>query len=395
MKKLASNLFIATLGGIIALVIFQFNSPTKHNSSVANIDATTITKTTANKSNFFSQAHANPIASSSNANNARVSIPMLDFTEVAASTTPAVVHIKTKGEAQPDSWEELFRNYKSEGDQLQPRASGSGVIINSNGYIVTNNHVIEDASEIEVNLHDKRVYTARLIGTDPNTDLAVLKINDNNLAYIPYGNSDRIKVGEWVMAVGNPFSLSSTVTTGIVSAKARNMEILKESFAVESFIQTDAAVNPGNSGGALVNLQGQLIGVNTAIASPTGYFAGYSFAVPVNIVKKVVADIIEFGEVKRGFLGVAIREIDTNLADDIGLSSLEGVYIERVNNNSAASDAGIVQGDIITEIAGTKVSSTPALQEQVSLYRPGDRIAVTIKRNNRPKTITVKLKGAY
>lgn len=319
-----------------------------------------------------------------------IAVPMIDFTAVAEQTTPTVVHIKTSsrnGNSISDMW--------NGGGGQGGASSGSGVIITQDGYIVTNYHVIEGAGEIEVILNNRRNYTARIIGTDPSTDLAVIKINRTGLKHVSFGNSDKLRVGEWVMAVGNPFNLASTVTTGIVSAKARNINILDDNLAIESFIQTDAVVNPGNSGGALVNLSGQLIGVNTAIATPTGYYAGYAFAVPVNLVRKVITDIMEFGEVKRGFLGVSIRGIDGKLATKYDLDDVEGVLVADVNINSAAAAAGIEQGDIILEVEGVKVNSAPELQERISLHRPGAKVSLLIKRDNQNINKEVMLKGSY
>ncbi|MEZ4887104.1 MAG: trypsin-like peptidase domain-containing protein [Chitinophagales bacterium] len=316
--------------------------------------------------------------------------PMVDFTAVAAHTTPCVVHIKTTSNNNNSSLGEMWGGSNGSGG-----SSGSGVIISKDGYIVTNYHVIEGAGAIEVILNNRRNLDAQVIGTDPSTDLAVIRVSDSNLQSIDFGDSDKLQVGEWVMAVGNPFNLASTVTTGIVSAKARNINILEDNLAIESFIQTDAAVNPGNSGGALVNLSGQLIGVNTAIATPTGYYAGYAFAVPVNIVRKVVTDIIEFGEVKRGFLGVSIRGIDGKLAKRYKLDEVEGVYVANVNINSAAANADIKEGDIILEVEGVKVNSAPELQERISLHRPGAHVSLLIKRDNKNILKDVLLKGSY
>ncbi len=322
---------------------------------------------------------------------ALITVPMIDFTSVAEQTTPCVVHIKTTSRNSNNSISDMWNGGGSNGGA----SSGSGVIISQDGYIVTNYHVIEGANEIEVILNNRRNYTARVIGTDPSTDLAVIRINKTGLKHISFGNSDQLRVGEWVIAVGNPFNLASTVTTGIVSAKARNINILDDNLAIESFVQTDAVVNPGNSGGALVNLNGQLIGVNTAIATPTGYYAGYAFAVPVNIVQKVVADILEFGEVKRGFLGVSIRGIDGKLATKYDLDDVEGVLVADVNINSAAAVAGIEQGDIILEVEGVKVNSAPELQERISLHRPGAKVSLLIKRDSKNMNKEVMLKGSY
>ena len=257
---------------------------------------------------------------------------------------------------------------------------------------MTNNHVIANADEMEVTLHDNRTYKATLVGTDPNTDIAVIKIDEKGLPFVRFGNSDIVKVGEWVLAVGNPFDLTSTVTAGIVSAKGRAIGILRERYRIESFIQTDAAVNPGNSGGALVNLGGQLIGINTAIATPTGSYTGYSFAVPVSLVKKVVDDLIEYGVVQRAVLGIAIVDVnDPRL--DVDVDELKGVYIDQVYENSAAEEAGLEKGDIIIKINDSEVNNVAELQDLVARNRPGDKINVTYKRGGNAKTISTKLKN--
>jgi serine protease Do len=344
----------------------------------------------------------------------------LDFTYAAEVSTPTVVHITTYqkvvqrnyGFNQDPFQDEFFRQFFGEGfpspyhaqpapkgndgeTTEQKAGSGSGVILSADGYIVTNNHVVKGADKIEVVLNDKRRYKAELIGVDPTTDLAVLKIEEKNLAYVKYGNSDKLKIGEWVVAVGNPFDLTSTVTAGIVSAKARNINILKdkENMAIESFIQTDAAVNPGNSGGALVNLQGELIGINTAIATPTGTFAGYSFAVPSTLVEKVVEDLIKFGQVQRALLGVNITEITADLKEQKNLDKIEGVYISSVREGSSAAEAGLKEGDVILKINDNGVNSSSELQENVALYRPGDKITVIYKRNGSMKSAEVILKN--
>jgi Do/DeqQ family serine protease len=322
----------------------------------------------------------------------------LDFTEAAAATVPAVVHVKTSSPNTSAQYMDPFSFFWGQPSprQLPPQqSSGSGVIISSDGYIVTNNHVVENASEINVTLDDKRTYTAKLIGTDPSTDLAVLKVEGKDLPYLAYGNSDDVKVGEWVMAVGNPFNLTSTVTAGIVSAKARNINILpNQKFPIESFIQTDAAVNPGNSGGALVNTSGDLVGINAAIASTTGSYSGYSFAIPVNIVRKVVDDLLQFGNVQRGFIGVSIRDIDSEFADQKDLGSLDGVYVSGLTEGGAAAVAGIKEGDIITKINGVHIRTTPELQEMVGRHRPGDELDVTVIRDKNEKTLPVVLRNS-
>ncbi|WP_192823311.1 Do family serine endopeptidase [Rufibacter sp. LB8] len=333
----------------------------------------------------------------------------LNFVTSAELVTPAVVHVTTEYKVQarrmPNDIHPFFRDFFGEegmeGYQRQRQSpaqgSGSGVIIASNGYIVTNNHVIDRADKIKVVLDDKRTYEATLVGTDPNTDIALLKINADNLPALRYGNSDNVRVGEWVLAVGNPFNLNSTVTAGIVSAKGRNVGILQESagqYSVESFIQTDAAVNPGNSGGALVNLNGDLIGINTAIASQTGTFAGYSFAVPSSIVSKVVDDLLKYGEVQRALLGVSMQEVTADLAKEKNLKTLNGVFVYQMPDESAAKAAGIEVGDVITQINGVKVNTGSQLQEQVTRYRPGDKVKVTFLRGGSEKTANVTLRNA-
>ncbi|MCS6824386.1 MAG: Do family serine endopeptidase [Cytophagaceae bacterium] len=337
----------------------------------------------------------------------------INFITAADKVTPAVVHIKTMYEVSAsnksyrDPMEDIFKDFF--GDDFfrggprfriphgggKQEASGSGVILTEDGYIVTNNHVIENADKIEVTLNDKRSYEAKLIGTDPTTDLALLKIEEKGLPFVTYGNSDNVRIGEWVLAVGNPFNLTSTVTAGIVSAKARNINILrdKDNLAIESFIQTDAAVNPGNSGGALVNLRGELIGINTAIATPTGTFAGYSFAVPVTLVKKVMDDLLKYGEVQRALLGIQIQDVTADLAKEKGLSKVGGVYVGAVNEGSAAKEAGIKEGDVIIKINDVPVNNSSELQEQVARYRPGDKVKVTYERKGEIKTTIATLKN--
>lgn len=330
-----------------------------------------------------------------------------DFTLAAERTVHAVVHVKVKVQARggmqgfggmDDFFDQFFFGPFGGGPQQQrempmQEGSGSGVIISDDGYIVTNNHVIEEAKEIEVTLNDKRTFKAKVIGTDPTTDIALIKVESKNLPTISFGNSDALKVGEWVLAVGNPFNLTSTVTAGIVSAKARNIDILKSQMKIESFIQTDAAINPGNSGGALVNTDGQLVGINTAIASQTGSYAGYGFAVPSSIVQKVVTDIKEHGTVQRAVLGISMEDITDQLAKDKNLKTMEGAYVNDVIKNGAAAKAGIEVGDIITAIDDTKITSSAELQEQVGLHRPGDKIKITILRSDKTLTKTAELKN--
>ncbi|GAB3852449.1 trypsin-like peptidase domain-containing protein [Hymenobacter terrigena] len=320
----------------------------------------------------------------------------LNFVAAAAAVTPAVVHVMTEYAApsvdqRQQQMDPFLRQFF--GDQLeqfhgqQPQGggqgSGSGVIIAANGYIVTNNHVIDKASKIEVVLDDKRKFDAELVGADPNTDLAVLKVKADNLPFVKYGNSDDVKVGQWVLAVGNPFNLNSTVTAGIISAKGRNIDILrrKDNMGIESFIQTDAVVNPGNSGGALVNLNGDLIGINSAIASHTGSYEGYSFAIPSSLASKVVDDLLKYKVVQRALLGVQIQEVDAKLASEKKLNTLNGVYVQGLTAGSAAAQAGLKKEDIITQINGVAVNTSSQLQEQVARFRPGDKIKVSYLRN--------------
>ena len=331
----------------------------------------------------------------------------VNFVTAAEMTVPAVVHITTTYVAQnqnqifgQDPFYNLFFGTPAP-QQRQPEApmaTGSGVIVSSDGYIVTNNHVIENAEKIEVTLNDKRSYIATLVGRDPNTDLALLKIKEQGLPSISYANSDDLKVGEWVLAVGNPFNLNSTVTAGIVSAKGRNLDVLASNpqngvYPIESYIQTDAAINPGNSGGALVNTAGQLVGINAAIKSNTGSYAGYSFAIPVNIVKKVSADLLEFGEVQRAFLGISIRDLDAKLAEEKHIKTIKGVYVNTVTGGGAGESAGLRDGDVIVKIANQDVNNVPELQEQVGKFRPGDKIMVSVQRNGEIKDIEVTLKN--
>jgi len=326
----------------------------------------------------------------------------LDFTQAAAIAMPAVVHIKaiqvttsSQRNLSNPFWD-LFGDdffYNNQPQQRENAATGSGVIISPDGYIVTNNHVIDQADKIEISLYDNRTYEATLIGTDPSTDLALIKVDAENLVPVNMANSDDVKVGEFVLAVGNPFNLTSTVTAGIVSAKGRSINILEGRTAIESFIQTDAAVNPGNSGGALVNLNGELIGINSAIASPTGAYAGYSFAIPANIVAKVVKDLKTFGVVQRGFIGVDIAAVNGELAKELDLDVTEGVYIQKLQPKGSAIEAGIEVGDVIVSVNNMKVKNPSELQEIIGRYSPGDEIKVNVDRKGKIKEFKVVLKN--
>ena len=322
-----------------------------------------------------------------------------DFVNAADLTVHAVVHIKAELYQRNQVYNDFFDLFNDFFGNPQYRynqpivATGSGVIITPDGYIVTNNHVVQQASKLEITLNDRRTFEAKVIGTDPSTDLALIKIEAGNLPYLKYGDSDDLKVGEWVLAVGNPFNLTSTVTAGIVSAKARNINILGEVSAIESFIQTDAVVNRGNSGGALVNTDGDLVGINAAIASNTGSYTGYSFAIPVNIVKKVVEDIKNFGEIQRAYLGISFREIDSQFADEMGLEEIEGVYVVEVMENGAAADAGIEKGDVIVRVNHTDINSKSSLLETIGTQRPGDQVKVFVRRGDNLKEFNVVLKN--
>lgn len=335
-----------------------------------------------------------------------------DFSDVAAKVTPAVVHIKasygsrSQGEeradrrGQQDPLREFFGMpngpqffYGEPPRNQSPESSGSGVIISTDGYIVTNNHVIDNAKEIEVVLSDNRSYKAKVIGTDPSTDLAVIQVKDKGLPALAFGNSDVTKVGQWVLAVGNPFNLTSTVTAGVVSAKGRNIRIIRDQAALESFIQTDAAVNPGNSGGALVNLNGDLVGINTAITSNTGTFSGYAFAIPSKLAEKVVEDLIKFGVVQRGFLGIGIRDLDAKKAEELDLDIREGVYVDTVNEKSAALAAGMKRNDVIIKADGKAIKDVAELQETIGRKRPGEVVPVVVVRGGKQVTLNVTLKS--
>lgn len=321
----------------------------------------------------------------------------VDFTEAAELSVEAVVHVKTKYYQQQqyaDPFYQFFFGRPQQSQQPSAMASGSGVILSDDGYIVTNNHVIEGAGDIEVVLNDKRTFTAQLIGRDPNTDLALLKIEASGLPTMKIGNSDDLRVGEWVLAVGNPFNLTSTVTAGIVSAKARSINILQADMKIESFIQTDAAVNPGNSGGALVNTKGELVGINTAIASQTGSYAGYAFAIPTTIMQKVVGDLRQYGSVQRALLGIRMMDVNQEVKEHFGLQSMEGVYVAEVVSGTAADKAGMKQGDVIVMIDGREINSSAALQEQIGRKNPGDEIVVMVRRGGKTVTLEVKLSAA-
>jgi serine protease Do len=401
MKKIGLTLLTAFVGGALALGAYKVIEG-KQADNMSFEDKQKV---------YFTSNKMAPVVSSTGS---------LDFTEAAAAVTPAVVYIKTTYSSQSgggqDQLEQMFGDMF--GQRIRPQgpqqASGSGVIISTDGYIVTNNHVVEKADKITVATNDHRTFQAKVIGTDPNTDLALIKINAADLPIVKLGNSDETRVGEWVLAVGNPFNLTSTVTAGIISAKGRNIGIIgsedksednpfgrtrnqqsqpKLNKAIESFIQTDAAINPGNSGGALVNTKGELVGINAAIASHTGSYEGYGFAIPVNLAKKVLNDIKKYGTVKRGFVGVSFTELNPDVAQQLGVTNTNGLYVNDLVPGGGAEQAGIKKGDIIEKVEGVPVYESSDLQERVGRLQPGDKISMTVLRDGKEKTFAVTLKA--
>ena len=383
MKRALGHLSMALAGGLMALGANEFITEKQAANTVGEQDRP---KPAVQYVNM-------PVAT--NASSAGV----LDLTMAAESSVNAVVHVTTESMVNVrDPFADFFWGYRAPTTPQPRQGAGSGVIISGDGYIVTNNHVVDGADKIQVHLNDSRQFDAKVIGRDPSTDLALLKIEAQDLSVMPFGNSDAVRVGEWVLAVGNPMNLTSTVTAGIVSAKARNINLLqhdpsKDIFPIESFIQTDAAVNPGNSGGALVNVNGELVGINTAIASTTGSYAGYSFAIPVNIVRKVTNDLLEYGSVQRAYIGVSIRDIDQQLAQEVNLDRIRGVYVNGLTEGGAAQKAGVKEGDVITKVGNIEVNNVTQLQEQVGKFRPGDKVAVTIVRNGEENVMDMVLRG--
>ena len=391
MRKFIPLLFAAILGSLISLFAFQrFIVPGQ----------TEPVQVSTERIGFLEQPPATLARYMT-----KLPTTLPDFTLVAEMTVNAVVHIRTEYERKSSVYDDFFgapdpfRDFFFGPRQRQPQrsivASGSGVIISDDGYIVTNNHVVAEADLIEVTLNDNRIYEAVIIGRDPTTDLALIKIEEQGLPSLSFGDSDEVRIGEWVLAVGNPFNLTSTVTAGIVSAKGRNINILGGGTAIESFIQTDAAVNRGNSGGALVNTQGELIGINAAIASTTGSFTGYSFAIPANIAKKVMTDLKEHGEVQRGLLGITINELNSREAMERGLGIHRGAYVADVSEDGAAAAAGIQQGDLITAINGQSIRNPSELLEVLGRKRPGDDVEVGYYRDGETKTTRATLQNIY
>ncbi|QQL49408.1 trypsin-like peptidase domain-containing protein [Mucilaginibacter ginkgonis] len=407
MRKIGLTLLTAFVGGAMALGTYKVFEK-KDADSMSFEDRQKV---------YFASNKMNTIASSAGE---------VDFTQAAAAVTPAVVYIRTTYSAQSSGRESQMEDLFGQmfGQRIRPQqrtpqmASGSGVIISPDGYIVTNNHVVEKADKITVATNDHRTFQAKVIGTDPNTDLALIKISATNLPIVKLGNSDDVRVGEWVLAVGNPFNLTSTVTAGIVSAKGRNIGIIgsernddddqnynpfgptrnqpatpKINRAIESFIQTDAAINPGNSGGALVNTKGELIGINSAIASHTGSYEGYGFAIPINLAKKVLDDIEKYGSVKRGYIGVNFAELNEDNASQLGVKNTTGLYVNDVVDGGGAQQAGIKKGDVITKVDGTTIYESSDLQERVGRLQPGDKVNLTIVRDGSSRNIAVTLKA--
>jgi Do/DeqQ family serine protease len=319
----------------------------------------------------------------------------IDFTYAAEQTVHAVVHVTTKSkiDQSENPFMQFFYGDRYNNTPREVSGYGSGVIISSDGFIITNNHVIEDADNIQVTLNDNREFKAEIVGRDPSTDLALLKIKADNLAYLKYGDSEKLKVGEWVLAVGNPYNLTSSVTAGIVSAKGRNIQLNNSDYSIESYIQTDAALNPGNSGGALVDTKGQLVGITSAILSPSGAYAGNSFAIPVTIVKKVVDDIRQYGTVQKAIIGIRMTPVSPEEAQKQNISEVKGVYIKEIIDGGSADEAKLKEGDIITRLDGINVDSPSQLQEQVGKHRPGDKATVTYYRNGKEQSVSLTMKN--
>lgn len=399
MKKVGFTLLTAFVGGAVAIGAYKLLEPNDRSGL-----------SLADRQSVYFTNNPSEITSSTGA---------VDFTQAAAVVSPGVVHVRTtynrsKGQAQVDPFGDMFEDFfgrRQRAPQQQnrpaPMGKGSGVIVTGDGYIMTNNHVVEDAEKIEVILSDKRVLEAKVIGRDKNTDLALIKINATDLPIVKLGNSDDVKVGEWVLAVGYPLTLESTVTAGIVSAKSRQIGILAPEIdrnnydpenpptnsSIESFIQTDAVINRGNSGGALVNTKGELIGINSAIASQSGTYEGYGFAIPVNLARKVMDDFLKYGEVKRGYIGVTFQELDADRAKELKLTEIDGLYVNSTLEGGAAEKAGIKKGDIIKKLDGQEINSSARLQERVGTMRPGDKLTLSVLRDGKLKEFNLTLKG--
>jgi Do/DeqQ family serine protease len=378
MKKLFSTVLAGIFGGLITLggIYLLKDDPATVNYSTASTPA-------------IQQVKFNTSPAASNTATAP-----FDFKAAAALATPAVVHISSRTKADPNESNNPFRFFFEDGGNGAPRGgTGSGVIYSGDGYIITNNHVVDGADKVSVTLHDNRTFEAEVIGTDKKTDLAVIKIEASDLPTLKAGNSDQSQVGEWVLAVGNPFDLTSTVTAGIISAKGRSIQILGGGDAIEAFIQTDAAVNPGNSGGALVDTQGRLLGINTAIATRSGSYQGYSFAIPVDLVTRIVDDIIEFGSYQRAYLGVHIYELDDDAAQDLNINISQGVVVSELIDGGSAQYSGMLEQDVIVAIEKRRINSVPDLQEMIGRAKVGDVLNVTVHRRGQEVDIPIRLKA--
>jgi Do/DeqQ family serine protease len=368
MKKILTLVFVSAIGGLVTLGAYKLFLEENKNIVLTTAES---------QPNFLT---------TNNVGNLKSTYEMPDLTVAAENSINTVVHVKNLAVSSGEmTLEDLFYGRRQQRAQI---GTGSGVIITADGYIITNNHVIDNSKELSVTLNSNKTYPAKIIGSDPKTDIALLKIEaDEKLPYATFGDSDQAKIGEWVLAVGNPFNLTSTVTAGIISAKSRDLS----GSNTQSFIQTDAAVNPGNSGGALINTNGELIGINTAISSQTGSYIGYSFAVPSNIARKVIEDIMEYGNVQNGILGISGGALNSGIAEKIGVNDTEGVYVDSVVEDSGAEKAGIIKGDIIKEIDNIKVSKFSDLTGHLSAKRPNDVVSLTISRDGSIKTISVTL----
>ena len=385
MKNLLSQLFVGIIGGLVVLVGIQLTSK---DSILSNSES----------------SHARGVNNNVHPSAENIIKVPFDFVEASRRTTASVVHITAKAESaartqqapSQNPFDFFFRDGSSPFDFGGPQeGTGSGVLVSKDGYIVTNNHVVEFADHVEVTLYNERTYIAEVVGTYPKADLAVIKIDAEDLPVLEWADSDKAKIGEWVLAVGNPLELNSTVTAGIISAKGRSINILrsKGSDAIESFIQTDAVVNPGNSGGALVNTDGALLGINTAIKSGTGYYAGYSFAIPSNIVRKIVNDIIDYGSYQRAYLGVEIQELDQEKAEELGIDFTNGIFINKLTDGGSAQFSGLLPKDVIMKINDKEIKTVPEIQETIGKSKVGDIIKVTVLRNGDYKNIDVKLRA--
>ncbi len=377
-KTIVSGILIAIVGGIVALLTYT-NFVEKNDSGIKSTGPQALNDTNYRPVLTSYQQPGN-----------------VDLTYAADLSVHAVVHVRTSTTFSERSYNPIIEWFYGDMYRQVPRevrGYGSGVIISSDGYIITNNHVIDNADKISVKLNDNREFDAKLVGRDPSTDIALLKIDADNLPFINYGDSDKLRLGEWVLAVGNPFNLTSTVTAGIVSAKGRSLGIIDDNYRIESFIQTDAALNVGNSGGALVNTDGLLVGITTAIVSPSGAYAGNSFAVPVNIVKKVVEDLRLYGAVQRAVIGVGVNEVTAEIAEEAKMNEIRGAHVTEVYENGAAREAGLKEGDVIIAVNGVSINSMSELLEQVGRYRPGDKITITYIRSGKEVTVPIVLRN--